>query len=153
MVGCETLLPIEQARSFFAQDTEFLGERAPAAPNGLFPLAEIDATLATASQATQCSWGVPNSDGVFTLHVAEVTADQRTTLETALSDAGFSNVTFERVISFEMASENEVGTTAATHLFTANLWIMSNANTLSTTAPVANAALEALRAANPTLEP
>lgn len=152
IVGCETLLTIEQARSFFAADTEFLGERAPTVPSGLFPLAEIDDTLAAAAQATECAWGIPNSDGVFTLHVAEVTADQRSTVEAALTDAGFTDVMLGTVTGFEKTGENEVGTTAATHLFTGNVWIMSNANALTTTGPVANTALDALRAANPELE-
>ncbi|MBG6237166.1 hypothetical protein IWX78_000109 [Mycetocola sp. CAN_C7] len=151
IVECETLLPIAQARALFSDATEFLGERSPTESSGWFPVAEIDSTLAAASQARACAWGVPNSDGVFTIHAVEVTATQRADLESALVGAGFSSVTTGTVTGYEMTGENEVSTTAATHLFTGAVWIMSNATALTTTGPAAASALDALRAANPTL--
>ena len=151
LVECEVLLPIDQARALFGADTEFLGERPIAESGGWFPLAEIDSTLADATQVRSCAWGVPNSDGVFTVAAVEVTPEQRSTLETALTDAGFTDVTTGTVTGFEMTGENEVGPTAATHLFSGPVWIMSNAADLGTTGPAANAALESLRTANPTL--
>ena len=151
IVDCEVLLPIEQARMLFGDATEFLGERAPTESSGWFPVAEIDSTLAAASQAKACAWGVPNSDGVFTIHAVEVTEEQRTTLEAALTAAGFTSVTSGTVTAYEMTGENEVGTTAATHLFSGTVWVMANAAALSTTGPAAASALDALRTANPTL--
>jgi hypothetical protein len=151
IVACESLLPIDQAREVFGDDTEFLGERPPTESGGWFPIAEIDSALADATQAKACSWGVPNSDGVFTLHAVEVTAEQRTGLESALAADGFSESTAGTVTTFEKTGENELGPIASTHLFTGDLWLMSNANDLSTTGPVATAALDALRVANPTL--
>lgn len=150
LVECEVMLPIEQARALFADATEFLGEPAPEF-RGLFPLAEIDATLEAPTQVRGCSWGVPNSDGVFTIHAVEVTPEQRTSLEAALAAAGFSMETTGTVTTYEMTGENEVSTIAATHLFTGDLWIMCNSTDLSTTGPAAESALEALRTANPTL--
>lgn len=151
IVDCEVMLPIEDARALFSDATEFLGERPPTESGGWFPLDEIDSTLAASTQAKACSWGVPNSDGVFTIHAVEVTEEQRSSLEAALTAAGFSSETTGTVTTFEMAGENEVSTIAATHLFTGDLWIMVNSNDLSTTGPAATSALDALRAANPTL--
>lgn len=151
IVGCETLLPIEDARAAFADSTEFLGERPPTESGGWFPLAEIDSTLAASEQARACTWGIPDSDGAFTVHVAEVTPEQRTSLEAALTAEGFSDVTMGTVTGYDLSGENEVFTIAATHLFTGDVWIMANAHTLSTTGQVAAAVLDALRTANPTL--
>ncbi|WP_354500969.1 hypothetical protein [Mycetocola sp. 2940] len=151
IVECEVMLPIDQARAIFAEDTEFLGERPPTESGGWFPLAEIDSTLADAAQAKACTWGVPNSDGVFTIHAVEVTAEQRSSLEAALADEGFTDVSTGTATSFEKSGETEVSPIAATHLFSGPLWIMANSNDLSTTGAVANAALEAHRTANPTL--
>ena len=150
LAECEVMLPIQEARALFADDTEFLGE--PAAEfRGLFPIAEVDSTLADASRMEACSWGVPNSDGVFTIHAVEVTPEQRSSLEAALTAAGFSMETEGPVTRYEMTGENAVSTTAATHLFTGDVWIMCNSTDLGTTGPAADAALEALRTANPTL--
>lgn len=151
LIDCEAMLSIDQARAVFGDDTAFIGERPPTESSGWFPLPEIDSTLAAASQARACTWGVPNSDGVFTIHAVEVTGEQRSSLETALANDGFTEATTGTVTGFEKSGENEAAMIAATHLFSGPLWIMSNSNDLSTTGAVADAALEALRAANPTL--
>lgn len=151
LVDCETLLPIDRARSLYGELTEFLGERPVTEFTGWVELPAITTGLADAPQARLCTWGVPNSDGTFTLHVAEVTAQTRTEIEAALPGAGYSSVISGTVTAYEAEGNDEVSTIAATQLFTGPLWIMSNANSLATTGAVAASALDALRVANPTL--
>jgi hypothetical protein len=150
LVDCEIMLPIADARALFSESTEFLGERPPTEFGGWFPVAEADSILA-AAQAKLCTWGVPNSDGSFSLHVIEITPAQRTALEAALGAAGFSTATVGTVTTMELTGENEIATIAATHLFTGDLWIMSNGSGLDLTRAVTTSALDALRTANPTL--
>lgn len=145
---CEMLLPIDVARTTFGDSVEFMGEGALTDSSGWFELPEITTALADAPQGTLCTWGAPNSDGSFTLHVAET--DNRAELEAALPGAGFTPTTMGTVTAYEATGEDMVSTIAATHLFTGNVWIMSNATSLATTGEVAGSALDALRSANPT---
>jgi hypothetical protein len=148
---CETLLPIALAHDLFSGNTEFFGEFPPAEFGGLFAGPEATDALAGASDARLCRWGVPNSDGAFSLVVAEISADDRAALEGALTAAGFSVVTMGTVTGFDAESEGMVSSLAATHLFTGNVWIVCDGTTLDLTGSVAGSALDALRTANPTL--
>ena len=151
LVDCETMLPIALARALFSDNTEFFGERPVTEFSGWFELPEITAALAGSPQARLCTWGVPNSGGSFSLHVAQVTPEIRAAIEAALPGAGFSSVVMGTVTAYEATGETEISSIAATHLFTRNLWIMCNAGSLSVSGAVTGSALDALRTANPTL--
>jgi hypothetical protein len=148
---CETLLPIALARSSFGDATEFLGESPAADYVSRFDIAGADEALDVASPSRTCSWGVPNSDGAFSLVFAEHVAGERPTLEAALAASGFSSVTMGTVTGFDIEREGMVSVEAATHLFTGDVWIFCDGTTLDLTGVVAGSALDALRTANPTL--
>lgn len=148
--GCDTLLPLATARDLFSDSTESFGELATL-QFGVFGVPEAAAALAGASQSRFCGWGVPNSDGAFTLLVAEVTAADRTAVETALTTAGFSAVTMGTVTGYDAERDGEVSTLADTLLFTGDVMIVCNGTSLDLTGAVTGSALDALRTANPTL--
>lgn len=149
--GCETLLPLALAQDLFSDSTEFFGEFPAVQYGGIFEGPEAADALAGASQSRLCRWGVPNSDGAFSLVVAEIAPEDRAALEAALPAAGFSAVTMGTVTGFDAESEGMVSSLAATHLFTGHVWIVCDGTTLGLTGAVAGSALDALRTANPTL--
>lgn len=147
---CETLLPLADAQALFSASTEFFGEFA-AAQFGVDGVPEAATALAGAGQWRFCGWGVPSSDGAFTLLVAEITPGDRAALEAALTAAGFTAVTMGTVTGYDAEREGEVSTLADTLLFTGDVMIVCNGTTLALTGAVTASALDALRTANPTL--
>lgn len=148
---CETLVPLPLAQSLFGASTEFFGDSTGAEFGGSFEVAETIDAAASASQLRRCSWGVPNSDGFFSLLVAELTPADGAELEAALTAAGFSSVTMGTVTGFDAEREGLVSLQAATHLFTGDVWILSDGTSVSLTGSIAGSALDALRTANPSL--
>jgi hypothetical protein len=147
---CETLLPLALAQAHFSENTEFIGEFPPN-EFGVFEVPEAGAAVAGASQSLYCLWGVPFSDGAFTLLVAEVSPADRAAVEAALPAAGFSAVTMGTVTGYDAEREGEVSTLADTVLFTGDVMIVCNGTSLDLTGVVTGSALDALRTANPTL--
>jgi hypothetical protein len=149
--GCEQLLPLDLAKSLFSANTEFLGEFPPAEFGGHFEIPEIASAIAAAPQARLCRWGVPNSDGAFTLLVAELDASDQAPLVAALTTAGFTSTTMGTVTAMELEREGMVSLEGTTHLFTGDVWILCDGTSVSLTGAVAGSALDALRNDNPTL--
>ncbi|WP_191281459.1 hypothetical protein [Pseudolysinimonas yzui] len=147
---CETLLPLADAQALFSANTEFFGEFA-AVQFGVDGVPEAATALAGASLWRFCGWGVPSSDGAFTLLVAEIAPDDRAALEAALTGAGFGAVTMGTVTGYDAEREGEVSTLADTLLFTGEVMIVCNGTSLDLTGAVTGSALDALRTANPTL--
>lgn len=149
--GCEALLSLPAAQALLGPNTQFLGESAAGDFAGHFEIPQIPAALVDAAQSRICHWGIPNSDGAFSLVVAEISATQRTTLTTALTTAGFASSSSDPVTTLELEREGVVSSEAAVHLFTGDVWVLSDGTGLSVNGPVAVAALTSLRSANPTL--
>jgi hypothetical protein len=147
---CETLLPLALAQAHFSENTEFIGEFPPN-EFGVSGVPEAAAAVAGASQSRYCIWGVPFSDGAFTLLIAEVSPEDRAVVEAALPAAGFSAVTMGTVTGYDAEREGEVSTLADTVLFTGDVMIVCNGTSLDLTGVVTGSALDALRTANPTL--
>ena len=148
---CEDLLSLEQARALFSDNTEFFGQFPGVEFGGHFEIPEIGTAISGASQSTTCRWGVPNSDGAFSLLVAEITPADRASLTAALTAEGFASSTAGPATSFELERDGMVSTESAVHVFTGDVWILSDGTGLALSTPVAASALDALRAANPTL--
>ncbi len=149
--GCEELLTIEEARALFSGNTEFFGETPGADFTGHFDIPEIATAITGSAQSKTCRWGVPNSDGSFSLVVAEIAPADRAALTAALTAAGFASSTAGPVTTFELERDGMVSTESATHHFTGDAWILSDGTGLAVSGPVAASALDAIRAANPTL--
>ena len=148
---CETLLPIALARSSFADSTELLGETVPTAYYPWYQLPAVNTAIAGVTVARSCWWGIPNSDGAFSLLVAEIDPAIQVSVEAALDSAGFSSTSMGTLTARENGRDGEVGYEAETHLFTGNAWILADDGSLEVSGIVAGSALDALRTANPTL--
>ena len=149
--ACETLLPLATAQDLFSANTAFLGEQPASEFVGRMTVPSIPVVLGTARPAKGCLWGIPQSDGLFELVVADVTDAQRATLQAELTAAGYGETEMGTVTAFELAGENEIGSTGTTHLFTGDVWIVCDGTSLSLSGAVTGSALDALRAANPSL--
>jgi len=148
---CEALLPIALAKSSFAESTVFLGEEEPTEYYPWWQVPAVNSAIAGVTVARSCWWGIPNSDGSFNLLVAEIDAATRASLEDALTTEGFSPLFLGSVSGREAGRNSDGGYEAETHLFTGNVWILSDNHSMEGTAAVSDSALEAMRAANPTL--
>jgi hypothetical protein len=148
---CGRLLSLEDARALFSDNTEFFGQFPGVEFSGHLESPEIGAAISGATQSTTCRWGVPNSDGSFSLLVAETTSVDRANLTAALTAAGFASSTAGSTTSFTLERDGVVSTESAVHVFTGDVWILSDGTGLALSTAVAASALDALRAANPTL--
>jgi hypothetical protein len=148
---CETLVPLALAKSSFAESTVFLGEGVPTEYYPWWQVPAVNSAIAGVTVARSCWWGIPNSDGSFNLLVAEIDPATRATLEDTLTTAGFYPLFLGTVTGRESGRDGDVGYEAETHLFTGNVWILSDNHSVEGSAAIANSALEALRSANATL--
>lgn len=148
---CETLLPIALAQSSFGGSTAFLGENTPTEYFPWYQLPPVLTAISGVTHARSCWWGVPNSDGAFSLLVAEIDPATRASIEAALDAEGFSSTVMGTLTAREAEREGEFSYEAETHLFTGNVWILCDDGSLSVSGTVAGSALDALRSENPTL--
>lgn len=148
---CETMLPLILAQQVFSENVEFAGEVPIADFGGRFDVPEIGVALSEASQSRLCRWIVPNSDGSFTLAVAELQEAPRDVLIVALSGVGFAPSTDGLTTTLKLEREGQVSVESQTHIFTADVWIFVDGTGLELTDTVSSFALDVLRAANPTL--
>ena len=148
---CETLLPLETARAAFSAYTEFSGESSVSEFQHALSVTSELSVLATADPVRACRWAIPNSDGIFELAVAGITANEAAALQTELIEAGFVQSESGAATSFELSAP-VLGPSGAgiVHRFTGDIWIISSSTALQPATEVADSALEALRAANPT---
>lgn len=149
--GCETLLPIATAQAAFSESTAFLGENVPTEYYPWYQLPPVLTAISGVTVARSCWWGVPSSDGAFSLLVAEIDPATRTSVEAALTAEGFVSVAMGTVTAFEAEREGDFSLEAETHLFTGDVWILCDDGSLSVSGTVAGSALDALRTANPSL--
>ena len=148
---CEALLPITLARSTFADSTEFLGETTATEYYPWYQLPAVTTAIGGVTVARACWWGVPNSDGAFSLLVAEIDPTVRASIEGALDAEGFSSVSMGTVTARENERDGEYSYEAETHLFTGTVWILADNGSLDVSGAVAGSALDAMRTANPTM--
>lgn len=147
--GCEELLPLATARGIFSDSTEFLGE-VSLSGSGFSLGSDAATTAASAADPYRgCSWGVPNSDGVFWLYVGVLDASEVAALEAGLTADGFASASMGTVTGYDLTGATEVSDWAATHLVTGSVWIASEGPGSPVTGQATGAALDAMRSANP----
>ncbi|MBH0052901.1 MULTISPECIES: hypothetical protein [unclassified Salinibacterium] len=147
--GCDTLLPLSTAKGLLSTSTQKLDEQDSFTLNG-GELPEIAAVMTDATIAKNCIWGVPNSDGYFSVAIGDIAEPDLSDLKGALAASGYQGTTINNVATLEFTTENEIGTTAATHLFTGDLWIHATGTSVDLTNAAATAVLDQMRLANPT---
>lgn len=148
--GCETLVPIATARAAFADSTEFLGETVATEYYPWYQLPAVTTAIGGLTVARACWWGVPSSDGAFSLLVAEIAPETRAAVEAALAAEAFSSAAMGTVTGYDAEREGMESIEAETQLFTGSLWIVSDNTGLESAGIIAASALEAVRAGNPT---
>ena len=126
--GCDTLLPLTDARDLFSPNTEVLATEDTVPPRGDPP--EFDVAASNATIAKNCIWGLPRSDGGFTLAVTDISEADAESLTTALVAAGFMGETVNEITELELTSENMVGT-AHSHLLVGPRAHLRSANVVS----------------------
>ncbi|MBN9606703.1 MAG: hypothetical protein J0G30_08845 [Actinomycetales bacterium] len=146
---CEQLLPLATARTIFSPSTEYLGE-VSLSGSGFVLGSDAATTAASAADPYRgCSWGIPNSDGVFWLYVGVLDSAEVAALEAGLTADGFTSATTGTVTGYDQLGSTEVSDWAATHLVTGGAWIACEGPAASVTGQATGAALDAMRAANP----
>lgn len=148
---CETLLPLALAQSSFGGSTAFLGENPPTNYYPWYQLPPVITAISGVTLARSCWWGIPNSDGAFSLLVAEIDPATQASIEAALDAEGFSSTVMGTVTAREGERDGDFQHEAETHLFTGNVWILCDDGSLSVSGIVTGSALDALRSANPTM--
>lgn len=148
---CETLVPLALAKSSFAESTVFLGEGVPTEYYPWWQVPAVNLAISGVTLARSCWWGIPNSDGGFNLLVAEIDPATRASLDATLETEGFYPLYLGTVSGREAGRDGDNGYEAETHLFTGNVWILSDNHSIVGAAAIADSALDAMRTANPTL--
>lgn len=148
---CETMVPLAYAVEQFGGSTAYFGELTAADYVFRMTVPGAPEALTSAEVFRGCSWGVPNSDGFFSLAVASVTPDIYGSLQSALAEAGFSGVTTGELAWWELEAEGAVSTVGATYILTEDVMIVCDGTGIELTGAIAGKALDAIRTANPAL--
>lgn len=122
---CVDLLPLEQLRATLgdpAPPIESFGEQPAAEPSGMGPLAIQ--TLQNAASVVTCNWGIPVSDGVFDVTVAQIEPAARDDLIAALHGAAdYDYAEPEGLPSFQRAVTSGIGTYLG-YAFDGLVWVI-----------------------------
>jgi hypothetical protein len=149
IASCADLLTLRQAKALLGPTTVFLEESPANEYSPWFEVPAVGTAISGLTEGRSCWWGIPNSDGSFVLLVAKIDPATRASVEAALDAEGYSSVVMGTVTAHEKAPDEEYR--AETHLFTGDLWILSDGAVLDFTGTVSGSALDAMRTANPTL--
>lgn len=147
--GCEQLLPIETARTFYSDRTEFLREFDRTESAAIMSGPASASAIEGAVQSRGCAWGIPNSDGIFFMTVSEITPESRDALISALVEGGYADLSADGVPQYGLEWTGEVGGDGARHQFVGDVWICWRHVAALGTGDWSNAPVEAIRAANP----
>jgi hypothetical protein len=146
---CDDLFTLEQAKSLVGPTAVLLEENPASDYRIWFDVPALRTEISGLADGVSCWWGIPNSDYSVVLLVAKIDPATRASIEATLDTEGFSSVVMGTVTARELAPDEEYR--AETHLFTGDLWIISDGPVTDMTGTVAGSALDAVRTANPTL--
>lgn len=146
--ACGELLPIAVVRDLFADAAEPLEATGSPADHMPGPLAA--STVREASQSRMCTWGIPFSDGGFSVVTAQITAAAQSRLLTSLRSArSYTERAIDGEPAFTYTAETELGTTTVVYVFVGDVWITVNGTLdIRTGRGLAREAMDAVRLAN-----
>jgi hypothetical protein len=146
--ACSDLIPLDTVRTLFGDGAEQLDSSGSPADHMPGPLAAR--TVRAASQSSICAWGIPSSDGGFSVVTAEITASARRELVDSLRSAsGYRERAIDGEVAFTYETEGEIGSTAVVYVFVDSVWITVNGTLDTRTArQLAREALDQVRIAN-----
>ncbi|QZY50897.1 hypothetical protein [Leucobacter tenebrionis] len=142
--SCEELVPLETVREQFPgapdietfHDSQEIQDKARELALGPAAIAALDG----AEQMRHCAWGIPASDGISRLYVAELNADARDALIAELDGSVFVRSEEEGWIRYSDFSEGGVAPMHRSYFFKDRIWIVEISS-----APEPTLAREALR--------
>lgn len=110
--------------------------------------------IAVATQTKSCAWGIPDSDGVMGVIVAQLDeADREAAIEGLREEATTTESTIGNAISFTREEESGVGLVSTTYAFLGTAWVTVTGTGFAASAEaVAAAALASIRGVNPGLD-
>lgn len=147
--ACANLLPLSTVHALFGDAAEPLDAGGSAADRMPGPRAAEAAR--SARQTVVCSWGIPFSDGGFSVVAAELSTASRDSLLASLRGASSYRATrIDGATAFTHSEESEFGTIGVVYVFEGRVWItVTGTLTIDTGREFAASALDAVRAANP----
>ncbi|MCR2792697.1 hypothetical protein NQ156_06430 [Microbacterium sp. zg.Y625] len=151
---CEALVPLPLVRDVFAPTAVPWepGEADRDQTEGrLGPIAQ--GTLQEADDVRLCQWIVEGgSDGGVSTFTSELRPSDRDDLMSALEQSMFDDVALDGATGFGMYSDGELSGSYTVHAFVGPTWLVAlGSGGLEHGIPVAQAAVDALHAANPHL--
>ncbi|MEV8252760.1 hypothetical protein AB0O95_02215 [Rhodoglobus sp. NPDC076762] len=147
---CEAMVPLDVARGWFHPDIELYRNSDYFERNdGRMP--EILTADANATSIEKCLWGIPGSDGMFWMTVADINAADRAAVVAALIEQGAVESAVGEAVLVEVYRETGLGDLFDKHYFGDGFWVQARSNQDWLATNLVDAALEQVRLANPTL--
>ncbi|WP_292707193.1 hypothetical protein [Microbacterium sp. 67-17] len=149
---CTDLLDLAVAQAQFGADAQFIAELGPGEFAGIMagPIAEN--ALSEATQQIGCIWGIPQSDGAFTVVVAALPQASRDTLTTALGSSVFTGTLIGTAPAYTWERDDALGMFTTVYAFASPLWVtVTGSGTTSSQTEITGDVLNHLRTIYPSL--
>lgn len=150
--ACADQLDLSVVQANFSANAEFIGELLPEELGGVMAGPVAETALSEATQKHGCVWGVPQSDGGFTVVVAELPSASRDTLTAELAASSFTGSLIGTSPAYTWEREDAIGTITTVYAFASPVWVtVTGAGTAGSQTPIAADVLDHLRAFYPAL--
>jgi hypothetical protein len=151
-LACTDLLDLAVAQAQFGADAQFIAELGPAEFTGIMAGPVAENALTEATQKIGCIWGIPQSDGAFTVVVAALPQASRDTLTTALGSSVFTGTLIGTAPAYTWERDDALGMFTTVYAFASPLWVTVNgAGTTSSQTEITGDVLSHLRTLYPSL--
>lgn len=151
-LACTDLLDLAVAQAQFGADAQFIAQLGPGEFTGIMAGPVAETALTEAMQTIGCIWGIPQSDGAFTVVVAALPQASRDTFTTALGSSVFTGTLIGTAPAYTWERDDALGLFTTVYAFASPLWVtVSGAGTTSSQTEITGDVLEHLRAIYPGL--
>ena len=151
-LACTGLLDLAVAQAQFGADAQFIAELGPTEFAGIMAGPVAETALTEATQKIGCIWGIPQSDGAFTVVVAALPQASRDTLTTALGTSVFTGTLIGTAPAYTWERDDALGMFTTVYAFASPLWVTVNgAGTTSSQTEITGDVLSHLRTLYPSL--
>lgn len=151
-LACTDLLDLAVAQAQFGADAQFIAELGPTEFAGIMAGPVAETALTEATQKIGCIWGIPQSDGAFTVVVAALPQASRDTLTTALGTSVFTGTLIGTAPAYTWERDDALGMFTTVYAFASPLWVTVNgAGTTSSQTEITGDVLSHLRTLYPSL--
>jgi hypothetical protein len=151
-LACTDLLDLAIAQSNFGADAQFIADLGPGEFTGIMAGPVAETALTEATQRIGCIWGIPQSDGAFTVVVAALPQASRDTLTTALGSSTFTGSLIGTSPAYTWERDDALGTVTTVYAFASPLWVtVTGSGTTGSQTEITTDVLDHLRALYPSL--